>query len=123
MATVELERQLVPGKSYLYAGNETEAEEIIRSFGASDVLVFNANESDAKSARQLVASAGLGAFGEKRLLLVKNAHMMSEIVQNTLLKLLEEPPFSAVIVLQTGQARNFLESIGNIAVTFWGVIF
>ena len=108
MTTSKLSEKLEPGKSYLYSGDESE---LLPSFDATDVLLFDGSESDAKSVRQFVAQAQLGAYGEKRLLLVKNAHLMSDIVQNTLLKLLEEPPSSVVIVLQTGQAQQLLPTV------------
>src|SRR3990167_5270332 len=99
MLTTKLEEQLVPGGSYLFSGDITEASKALLLFDSIDSLVLDASESDAKSTRQFVAQAQLGAFGSKRLLLVTNAHSMSEIVQNTLLKLLEEPPSTAVILL------------------------
>lgn len=100
--------KLEPGKSYLFSGDELE---LLSSFDNADVLLFEGGESDAKSVRQFVAQAQLGAFGEKRLLLVKDAHLMSVIVQNTLLKILEEPPSSIVFVLQTGQAQQLLPTV------------
>lgn len=111
MVTAQLVQKLIPGKSYLYGGNATDVTEILSSFETVDCLVFDGAESDAKSARQIVAAAGLGAFGSKRLLLVKNADGMSDIVQNTLLKLLEEPPSSVVVVLQTQQPQRLLPTV------------
>jgi DNA polymerase III, delta subunit len=108
MTSSKLSGKLEPGKSYLYSGDESE---LLPVFEATDVLLFDGGESDAKSVRQFVAQAQLGAFGEKRLLLVKNAHLMSVIVQNTLLKVLEEPPSSVVIVLQTEQAQQLLPTV------------
>ncbi len=108
MSRTIFETALLPGRSYLYSGS---SEELFSSFEPVDILVFDALESDAKSARQLVVQAQLGAFGSRRLLLVANAHQMSEIVQNTLLKLLEEPPSTLTIVLQTDQASRLLPTV------------
>ncbi|MCR4277512.1 MAG: hypothetical protein NUV80_07150 [Candidatus Berkelbacteria bacterium] len=108
MVKSKLADKLRPGKSYLYSGNELE---LLPLFNSSDILIFDGGDSDAKSVRQFVTQAQLGAFGEKRLLLVRNAHLMSVIVQNTLLKILEEPPSSVVIVLQTHQAQQLLPTV------------
>lgn len=108
MTSSNLEDKLEPGKSYLFSGDENE---ILPYFSTADCLIFDGLESEAKSARQLVAQAQLGALGTKRVILVKNAHTMSDIVQNTLLKILEEPPSSLVIVLQTKQAQQLLPTV------------
>lgn len=111
MITTDLETRLIPGKSYLYGGDASGVTEILSSFEAIDTLVFDGAVGDAKSARQFVNSSGLGAFGAKRLLLISNADDMSDIVQNTLLKLLEEPPPSVVIVLQAEQPQRLLPTV------------
>ncbi|MEK7202510.1 MAG: hypothetical protein AAB669_03220 [Patescibacteria group bacterium] len=111
MITTDLETRLIPGKSYLCGGDASGVTEILSSFEAIDTLVFDGAVGDAKSARQFVTSSGLGAFGAKRLLLISNADDMSDIVQNTLLKLLEEPPPSVVIVLQAEQPQRLLPTV------------
>ncbi|MDP3993133.1 MAG: hypothetical protein Q8Q05_02910 [bacterium] len=107
----DLETRLIPGKSYLYGGDASGITEILASFEAIDTLVFDGAVGDAKSARAFVNSSGLGAFGVKRLLLINNADDMSDIVQNTLLKLLEEPPPSVVIILQAEQPQRLLPTV------------
>ena len=111
MASVRFNTTLVPGRSYLCNANLNDVAEILASFDTVDTLVFDGAQSDVKSARTLVAQAQLGAMSARRLLMVTDAHLMSETVQNTLLKLLEEPPSSVVIVLQTEQAQRLLPTI------------
>jgi DNA polymerase III delta prime subunit len=108
MIISDLSSKLEPGKSYLFSGDESE---ILPHFDTADCLVFDGLGSEVKPTRQLVAQAQLGALGTKRVILVKNAHSMSELVQNTLLKILEEPPASLVIVLQTQQAQQLLPTV------------
>jgi len=106
-----LNTQLLPGKSYLYSGDNQEMMTIVTTFDPVDINVFDATETDVEAARLLVAQAQLGAFGAKRLLLIENADRLTEVVQNTLLKLLEEPPTSVVIILQTEQPQKLLPTV------------
>ena len=111
MPTAYKQTELVAGRSYLYLGDADGVERYRAAFDQIDTLIYDGEISDAITARQFVERAQLGAFGSKRLLVVKNADQMSEIVQNTLLKLLEEPPSSVVIVLQTQLPIQLLPTV------------
>jgi len=76
-----------------------------------DRLVVNGSELSAATLRSLVAQVQQRALGERRLLFIEQAEVLSEILQNTLLKLLEEPGATLIIVLQTVHPERLLVTV------------
>lgn len=52
-----------------------------------------------------------GADGIRRVIMLENAHLMTNEAQNALLKSLEEPPADTVIILTAPATRNIKETI------------
>ncbi len=63
--------------------------------------------------RALIKSAALGLYyaGGMRIVLIYEAHTLTEQAQNALLKLIEEPPPSTVFLLVTDQPEALLETV------------
>lgn len=101
---------LKPGMSYLCTSPD-QLNEIIAGFEISDRQIFESAAEDAKSIRALVGQAHLTPNGQARLILIVDAHLLTEIMQNTLLKILEEPPSRAILVLVTNQPNRLLPTI------------
>lgn len=99
-----------PGHSYLYTGSvfpQTDYEMV----APIDRLFFAAADLDVKAARAVVATSVQQPFGAQRLLVITTADQLSEAVQNTLLKLLEEPPLFLTIVLVTTRPEGLLPTV------------
>ncbi|MEK7171062.1 MAG: hypothetical protein AAB774_02030 [Patescibacteria group bacterium] len=105
-----LSSSIRPGLAYLLNGDQS-ADTVIASFPLVDQLIFDSAEGDVAALRTLIAQVQLKAVGSARLVFIKDAHLLSEIMQNTLLKLLEEPPETAVIILRTNQVNKLLPTI------------
>ena len=74
--------------------------------------VVKERDISAESARD--AAKFLGSFpyeSEKKVLIIRDAHRLTETAQNTLLKTLEEPPAYAVIILVTHDIGKILPTI------------
>lgn len=56
-------------------------------------------------------------LAEKKVVLIDDAHLMTEVAQNKLLKLLEEPPGHSVFILVTNNYLKLLETIRSRVVT------
>lgn len=64
-----------------------------------------------KQVRELMADTGVQSFdGGKRVFYIRNAHYMSELSQNALLKTLEEPPAETVMIL-SGSEMGLLPTV------------
>ncbi len=100
---------LASGRSYLLEKNFDAT--IFVDIEQVDSLVVDAKELTAKSTREVLAQAYQSPLGEKRLLLIKNAEMLSDVVQNILLKTLEEPPSRLVIILATDNPGRLLPTV------------
>jgi len=103
---------LLSGRSYLFPGSGAEAASVLAEFSAFDQIIADATELDVKALRLLINQAQLSAETQ-RLLLIKSAEALSDIMQNTLLKLLEEPPSTLVIVLQTQAANRLIPTVAS----------
>jgi len=100
---------LLPGRSYLIR-EEGEIAPLLAEFSLFDQITVDANELDVKILREKMATLQLAAT-EKRVFLISNAEKLSEVLQNTLLKLLEEPPSTLVIALQTNQPQRLMPTV------------
>lgn len=102
---------LYPGRSYLLNAPELFIAKIIGEFSLFDTITLDAMEADVKTVRSMIAQAQLLGSSGKRLLLIKKAHCLSDIAQNTILKLLEEPPLALVVVVQTEHSSRLLPTV------------
>lgn len=98
------------GRSYLFQG-ESVPQAVLERFARIDQLEIDGQEIDVKALRSVVANASQQALGDQRLLLIRNADRLNDQLQNTLLKLLEEPPATLVIVLQTSRPQALLATV------------
>jgi hypothetical protein len=98
--------ELLPGRSYLALGEIPEIEVL-----PIDRLLLDAVDLAVKELRAGLVQAQQRPYGQRRLFVITNAHELSEIHQNTLLKLLEEPPAFLTIVLQADSAETFLPTV------------
>jgi DNA polymerase III delta prime subunit len=73
--------------------------------------VLDATEINTKLLREELRKVFQKPFGAQKLFLINNAQALSDILQNTLLKVVEEPPGYAVIVLQAPSAEGFLPTL------------
>jgi len=100
-----------PGRSYYYNGPLS--PQLLEEIGVSqiDVLEVDMAETGVKELRQTLLQALERPFGTHRLLWLHQAEQASEVIQNTLLKLLEEPPKALIIVLNAARIDSFLPTI------------
>ncbi len=101
---------MLPGRSYLYVGTSL-PESYLQRFERIDRLSFDGATLDAKAARAVVATASQQPFGEQRLVVIQNAEQLSDQLQNTFLKVLEEPPSFLAVVLATTRPSALLPTV------------
>lgn len=102
--------QLVPSTSYLLKSDHIPTE-LTDQFGAIDILHFTATSGGVKELRELLLQANFSPLGQTRLLIINDAHFLSEVMQNTLLKILEEPCPHLIIIVQTPLAQKLLPTV------------
>lgn len=76
-----------------------------------DQLFLDANGLDIKTLRSYILLFQQTPSGDLRLIIINNAHNLSELLQNTLLKIVEEPPANGVIVLQVTTKESLLPTL------------
>lgn len=103
--------KLLPGRSYLAVADDQSVLNELNAADHQDLLIADGTTLDVKSLRELVAHSQLTALEDVRLLVVRNAEFLSVVQQNTLLKLLEEPPGSLVIIIQTLTPGRLLPTV------------
>ncbi|HSX42157.1 MAG TPA: hypothetical protein VLE93_02300 [Candidatus Saccharimonadales bacterium] len=99
----------LPGRSYVVVGQLDEAA--LTDVLPVDRLTVNAGGLEVKTLRQLIATFYQRPHGAQRLALIKNAEALSVIHQNTLLKVLEEPPPALTIILEVRSAEGLLPTV------------
>ncbi|HSX44718.1 MAG TPA: AAA family ATPase [Candidatus Saccharimonadales bacterium] len=73
-----------------------------------------ANNIGINEVRQIHTFLKLKTTGQatvRRIIIVENAHLMSEEAQNSFLKILEEPPTDTVIIMTASHAQSILPTI------------
>lgn len=71
-----------------------------------------ASHTGVDTIRQLIEDAAfLPVIGRKKVYLIDEAHMLSKAAFNALLKILEEPPASAIFILATTDVHKILETV------------
>jgi len=101
---------LLPGRSYLYVGNVTGGLKLIEGIDLSDQIIVDVTQTDLRALRQVISRTQLKSV-EHRVIFFKNTESLSELMQNTLLKLLEEPIITLTVVLQTENPNKLLETV------------
>lgn len=102
---------LAPGRSYAYAGEISVAVLAANNVSAVDFLPVDMAETGVKELRGVIAQASGRAFGVNRLLWLQNADVLSDVVQNTLLKIVEEPPPQLIVILQLADINSLLPTL------------
>lgn len=71
-----------------------------------------ASHTGVDNVRQIIDSAALlPIMGKKKIYLIDEAHMLSKAAFNALLKILEEPPASALFILATTDPQKIIETV------------
>lgn len=71
-----------------------------------------ASHTGVDNVRQIIDSAAfLPLMGRKKIYLIDEAHMLSKAAFNALLKILEEPPVSALFILATTDPQKIIETV------------
>ena len=71
-----------------------------------------ASHTGVDNVRQIIDSAALlPLMGHKKIYLIDEAHMLSKAAFNALLKILEEPPVSALFILATTDQQKIIETV------------
>jgi DNA polymerase III delta prime subunit len=102
--------KLLPSHSYLLI-SDTINSEIINYVEPIDLQMIDANNTPVKQLRESLFLASQSPLGGQRLLIVTSADELSDIMQNTLLKVLEEPPEHLTIILQTKLPGQLLPTV------------
>lgn len=102
---------ITSGRSYLWLGGPESVAHFRSLSLLIDQIAINAEDIGVKELRSTLELVWQKPFGATRLLLITNAHQMSEILQNSLLKLLEEPPPYLTVILQAPEAGRFLPTV------------
>lgn len=103
--------QLTPGRSYVIESMTPIAQEMFPGVLPYDVIALDSKTLDVKDLRNYLSSFQQRPSGDLRLLLITNAQHLSEIIQNTLLKTVEEPPSQGTVVFQTSSVDAFLPTL------------
>lgn len=71
-----------------------------------------ASHTGVENVRQILeACAYMPIFGKKKIYLIDEAHMLSKAAFNAFLKILEEPPASALFILATTELQKFPQTV------------
>lgn len=101
----------LPGHSYLRP--EPISPDLLQALQVEtiDLIEADLDQLSLKEVRALIATAVTKPYGTHRLLWLRAAEQVSEATQNTLLKLLEEPPRTLIIIVQATSVDRFLPTI------------
>lgn len=102
-------RDLPLGRSYLWLGSVP--QELIDSVSLVDRLILDARELTMEAVKEASVMISYKPVGVAKLVIITNAEQLSALVQNRLLKTLEEPPGYCWIILQTSQPHQLLATV------------
>ncbi len=104
---------LATAKSYWHSTvlGTFESSAVFQEISLVDRLVFNTADQTVAELRLIIGQALLAPYGSRRLLLIKQADQLSDVMQNTLLKLLEEPPSQLTVVLEGDNSDRLLATV------------
>lgn len=99
----------LPGRSYLVTGQ-------LEASSLAQILPIDRVEASGeglaiKELRGILSTAHQRPFGSQRLLIIRQADELGEACQNTLLKVLEEPPATLTIILEARSAEPLLVTV------------
>lgn len=97
---------LTGGKSYLVTG-----EYKVDHFNSYDLLELDGRTAGIKEVREIINKAHYKSTSDLGVLIIHYADKLSADCQNTLLKLLEEPPMDRAVVLQAKSTSRLLPTI------------
>lgn len=101
--------EFLPGRSYLVVGTVKPAE--VSQILPVDRLAIDANALEVEGLRHVIATFYQRPYGPQRLVVIENADVLNVINQNTLLKVLEEPPAALTIILEVRSAEPLLPTV------------
>lgn len=79
-----------------------------------------ASHTGVDNVRQIIESAAfLPIAGRKKIYLIDEAHMLSKAAFNALLKILEEPPASALFILATTDPQKIIDTVRSRCFQVW----
>ncbi|SHE62139.1 DNA polymerase-3 subunit gamma/tau [Ferrithrix thermotolerans DSM 19514] len=85
---------------------------LIREGRSYDVEELDAaSNSGVDAIRSLIGTVATASYGNWKVYIIDEVHMLSTAASNALLKTLEEPPFHVVFVLATTSANKVLQTI------------
>ena len=102
---------LITRRSYVIEGTELLLPRDFPRVAGFDQIFLNAKELDIKSLRSQLLLFQQTPSGNLRLMVINNAQNLSPLLQNTLLKIVEEPPTKGVIILQVGSKESLLPTL------------
>lgn len=98
--------QILAGKSFFIHADHL-SDELRSRFQLIDIIELDGRVASIKELRAAINLARQKPLGDSRLLIIKNCQLLSVLLQNTLLKILEEPPLFLTVIL-LGSDRNSL---------------
>lgn len=101
---------LIPGRAYHYPGLFAEIAAQFKDIHPADIVILEAESLSVDKMRSILTRVQQKPLGELSLLVIDKVVALSEIIQNTLLKLLEEPP-NHLVVLLAGQSQMLLPTV------------
>jgi len=102
---------LAPGQSYLWIGSLSDLSWQIELIPLVDRLVVDGSGLGAEEWRELHPRIHQRPHGQTRLVVFASAELLSELVQNMILKVVEEPPSQTVIIAQVYSAETLLPTL------------
>ena len=102
---------LRPGRSYLVSHPTDLLDKLRLEIPTVDQTLVESSSVNVASLRQLLAQVQQSPLSSHRLLWLNEAEKLSEVMQNTLLKTLEEPPPVLIVVVQTNYPERLLPTV------------
>ncbi|MEX0594561.1 MAG: hypothetical protein WD157_00455 [Patescibacteria group bacterium] len=100
-----------PRRSYVIEADSPLGSKDFPEVVIFDQIIINAPETELKTLRQVLLQFQQQPSGELRLLVINGADNFNELSQNTLLKIIEEPPSHAAIILQVRSVESLLPTL------------
>lgn len=94
-----------------YYAKQGELEPLLETVPLVDSIVIDASGIKIEDFRRQIQAAYQRPHGQLRLVVIVSAELLSNQIQNSLLKVLEEPPSSTAIVLVTNLPNRLLPTI------------
>lgn len=103
--------EFLPGRSYSYS--QLISPTILKENRVDPIDLIEADfaELAVKELRNVLSQAVTRPFGHHRLLWLRNGESASHIHQNTLLKILEEPPATLIVIIEAQNLGRLLPTV------------